>query len=488
MKKIATVIIAGAILAVTVVLLVKIYPRLAPAQVTQAATTEEPSTAEGHEWLSIYFQGKKVGYTSTKVGQTKEGHRFESVMKMSMVVANELKEIQMVAQVNTDADYRMKSYYMNMTTYGHAVVTSGEITGKKVRIVLNTQGLTRTQEIELDSAPYFHDAIDVLIKKRKLKTGDSLTLPFYDIATQTPSTVKIKILGKDRLVIENRQCDALKVSINVLGMESFIWLDQNGRFLKESSPLGIEMIREDRAKALAAVNPDELVDILTFVSVKLDTLIPNPQQVTYMKLEVTGLDTVDLDLRGDFQKIIATKPLVIECSSPDLATLSGTFTPGAAEMDFLKPSMYIQCEAGEIVSAARQIARDEKNKKVLVEKLTHWVYDNLKKRPTVSMPSAIDVLKTMEGDCNEHSVLFAALARALGIPTKIYVGLVNLGSAYYYHAWCSVYLGDWVPVDPTFDEFPANAGHLKLKEGELAEQTKVLKVVGRVGIRVLEYR
>ncbi len=488
MRKIVTVFIVGAILVATAVLLVRIYPRLAPAQTTRDTVPGPGAAAEGAEWLGIYFQGKKVGYTSTKTSQTSAGHRFESIMKMSMVVANELKEIKMVAQVNTDADYRMKSYYMNMQTYGHAVVTSGEITGKKIRIVLNTQGLTRTQEIELDSAPYFHDAIDVLIKKRGLKAGDSLTLPFYDIATQTPSTVKIKVLGEDRLALGDRQYDGLKVSITVLGMESFIWLDRDGRFLKESSPLGIEMIREDRAQALAAVNPDELVDILTFVSVRLDTVIPNPQQVTYMKVAVTGLDTVDLDLRDDFQKVITTTPLVIECRSPELAALSGTFTPGVDEMNYLKPSMYIQCEAGEIVSAARRIARNETDKKILVENLTHWVYDNLKKRPTVSMPSAIDVLKTMEGDCNEHSVLFAALARALGIPTKIYVGLVNLGGAYYYHAWCSVYLGRWVPVDPTFDEFPADAGHFKLKEGELAEQTKVLKVVGRVGIKVLEYR
>ena len=33
---------------------------------------------------------------------------------------------------------------------------------------------------------------------------------------------------------------------------------------------------------------------------------------------------------------------------------------------------------------------------------------------TISVPSAVQVLETLAGDCNEHTVLYVALARALG--------------------------------------------------------------------------
>jgi hypothetical protein len=45
-----------------------------------------------------------------------------------------------------------------------------------------------------------------------------------------------------------------------------------------------------------------------------------------------------------------------------------------------------------------------------------------------------------------------------------------------------------VAVDPTFDQFPADVNHLKLMEGEIAEQAKVLTVVGKLGIDILEYK
>ena len=103
------------------------------------------------------------------------------------------------------------------------------------------------------------------------------------------------------------------------------------------------------------------------------------------------------------------------------------------------------------------------------------------------VPECLDVIKTMKGDCNEHAVLFAALARAAGIPTKTAVGLLYMNRAFYYHAWNEVYLGKWIPVDATFGECPASALHLKLAEGELSEQAEILGLVGTIGIKVKEF-
>jgi hypothetical protein len=84
-------------------------------------------------------------------------------------------------------------------------------------------------------------------------------------------------------------------------------------------------------------------------------------------------------------------------------------------------------------------------------------------------------------------VLFAALARSVGIPTKTAVGLIYMNRAFYYHAWNEVYLGTWIPVDATFGEFPASALHLKLAEGELSQQAEILGLVGSIGIKVKDF-
>ena len=76
------------------------------------------------------------------------------------------------------------------------------------------------------------------------------------------------------------------------------------------------------------------------------------------------------------------------------------------------------------------------------ERLTRYVNALLDKKPTVSLPSAREVLRTKVGDCNEHTALYVAMARALGIPARIAVGLVYVRGAFYYHAWPEVYHRD----------------------------------------------
>ena len=58
------------------------------------------------------------------------------------------------------------------------------------------------------------------------------------------------------------------------------------------------------------------------------------------------------------------------------------------------------------------------------EQLTRYVNGLLEKKPTVSLPSAREVLRTKVGDCNEHTALYVAMARAAGIPARVAVGLV----------------------------------------------------------------
>ena len=47
------------------------------------------------------------------------------------------------------------------------------------------------------------------------------------------------------------------------------------------------------------------------------------------------------------------------------------------------------------------------------------------------------------------------------LPARIAAGLAYVDGKFYYHAWPEVLLGDWVAVDPTFGQFPADAAHLR---------------------------
>ena len=121
----------------------------------------------------------------------------------------------------------------------------------------------------------------------------------------------------------------------------------------------------------------------------------------------------------------------------------------------------------------------------MAERINRWVHDSIRDRITFGVPSALQVLDNRTGDCNEHTQLFVALARALGLPARVAAGLAFVDGKFYYHAWPEVLLGDWVPVDPTFGQFPADAAHLRFVLGGLARQTELLATDGQPEIDVL---
>jgi transglutaminase-like putative cysteine protease len=98
------------------------------------------------------------------------------------------------------------------------------------------------------------------------------------------------------------------------------------------------------------------------------------------------------------------------------------------EKIFLRPGPFIQSDDQKIRDLAREILKDEPDAPPLTraKKLLDWVFTHIEKRPVLSLPDALSTLENRVGDCNEHAVLLAALARAAGIPTRIEAGAFTI--------------------------------------------------------------
>lgn len=481
MKKFIGIFTAVAILGVSIYLLLRLSrsanERHAPEFTNTTGETNE-------EWLGIFLQEQRIGYSFTKITHSETGLTVESITEMVLLMMNQRRSLSTHLFAHTDPDYTLKDFVMELRTPDHPTKLEGIIEGKKLTLTLHSQGTPQTQEIMLTEKPYFPEAIEEVIRKKGLNPGDEIRIPYFDPTTQSSTLARIKMVGMESVEVRGENRIGTRIEIEYMGLESIMWLDERFRLIKESSPaMGLEMIPLTREQALAEIEPADVFDLLSFFAVRLDVGISDLASLHSITLELNNISSEDLDLEDDYQKIITAQPLVVQIDRAQLDELPVITLPIQEHREYLAPSVYIQCHDPRIIDKAKEFARGSTDAKDVTANLVHGVYSYLRKNPTASLPSAIDVLTTREGDCNEHAILFAALARGLGIPTKVYVGLVNLdGSAYFYHAWCAVWLGAWVPVDPTFDQFPADVAHLKLKEGEIAEQAKVLKVVGNLNI------
>jgi hypothetical protein len=176
-------------------------------------------------------------------------------------------------------------------------------------------------------------------------------------------------------------------------------------------------------------------------------------------------------------------PIPGKCGSGE-----GTLTQKEKER-YCAATSTLQSENSAIRHLADSLGSGKNDPCSRVRVFNHYVYSRLEKRNVAAFSSALETLEAGYGDCGEHAVLLAALLRAAGIPARVVLGLLYVGSkkGYYYHAWVTAYTGTWIFADPSHDCFPANHDRVPLVIDD--DGTRIMsmaKVIGRIRIEHVE--
>lgn len=447
--------------------------------------------SSGENLLYIYSGGRKIGYSYDSVKT--EGGVTEAVEKARIKV----RLLDKTEDVETEARYRLGggkllSFDFRFESPSGKVTAAGVREGDAMRVKMRT--VSGDSEFVFDAPPGLVPAslLPSVIMADTPAIGREYAVPVLDpvtvIAASSPRSFETRhrIVGRERVEVPSLGAvDAWKVESVLSGAKVTSWITDGGELVKQSIPPGMTALRDESgpitAEGLSAL------DIEGATSIPSNIALDDPRGLTYMKAELRGLDPEDaFDLSDSYRQSFDGKTVSIRAG--DTSSVK-TYKLPNKEPEFarhLAPENLIQSGDKEIISKSREILAGEEDSLKAAVKLNAWVFNYLRKTGTAGIPNAMDVLKTGSGDCNEHSALFAALARAAGIPTKTVSGTIYLDGRFYYHAWNEVYVGEWVAVDPTFGQVPADATHLKLVEGDLNKSSVIMNAAGKINLKILD--
>lgn len=278
------------------------------------------------------------------------------------------------------------------------------------------------------------------------------------------------------------------------GMQSTLWVSEEGRVMRERSSQGFLSILEPEAAARdMGGDPLSMSSVITMSLVKPEREIAEPEKLRRLKLAMANLEAANSIPEDHRQNIVSTGKAADGTFSATLeinmepAALAGRATPIADLARWLGDSPTVQANHPQIRRLARELTGDAAGPWEAARAINLWVYSNLQKDP-VDATTALDALNDGRGECQSHTYLFTALARASGIPTKIVNGLVYSSQygGFLYHAWPEVHVGEWRALDPTFGQDRVDATHLKLSEGSEENPLNLMSFIGKVKIEVLE--
>ncbi len=459
------------------------------------ADIEKPNVTPREVWYDFKFKNNKVGYLFAKDEPTEINEQPAiHLNRWSVVVVTRQKDV-IRMESTTDTWFAPDGAPMR---FKHARVEGGE---KR-----NVEGY-RDGDVFVVSRTVGSDKHDekISLAKGTVKLASSLEVLFIGSGLEVGKKEK-------GLAIDEAEAERQPYSLAITGKEGddFVLEEQLGPVksralvapdghVRKTELLGIgaEFTETTKEKAIA-MGPT--VDIFDSALFEIPAALPTGDELETIEVRIKSMD-------GQRPKYISeprqkmTKQgkdfveLVIRADSPPK---KGIKLPIRNKRTFLKETPYEALKDEKLVKTVQDVVGDEKDLWKAAKKINGFVYKHIENKSLArAFASAIEALDTQEGDCTEHAVLFSALAKIAGIPTRLATGLVYVGGprhVFGYHEWVEIWTGkEWIAMDPTFGQDIADPTHIKFAHGQsdpdgLREAGMVAAaLIGDMQLQVLSY-
>ena len=466
----------------------------------------------GAMYYTVSMGDVQIGFASNMVDTVPDGLVVEDRMLLEVPALGAIQRTEVRTIANLTNALRLLSFQAGMTTADGRFAARGTVSGDSVLTVeLESAGSQQTIRVPINEPIVLPAYMPLRVAfGDDLEVGNTYSLRTFDPLLLQHSDVSVRVVDDSILFVPDSSAfdstamtwvvarwdtvPAWRIEQTVNGVLLDSWIDGFGRVVSVSSPLGLRVERtafelaflnfqdRDRDESMAGFGEADIIRQTAIASHV--TLAANRVE---FRVVLSDVDPQAFDLVGGRQSMSGDTLIVRRETAQSLDADYRIPLGGRPDLNrYVSPEPLIQSSDPRIQAQARQIIGRRRDPEQVARLLSDWVYRELDKRVTLAMPSAVEMLRTRQGDCNEHAILFVALARAVGLPARTAAGLAYIDGSFYYHAWSEVYLGEWVAVDPTFGQFPADASHLRFTIGGLARQIELIRVIGRVSLNVVE--
>jgi len=415
-------------------------------------------------WYGLYMGGKKMGYAHVEARPTVEGEPGGYMAGLEAVLMADGEEARAIETTYYEAvpPYRLVETHVTESMSGSTTERRYVAKGDELIVHSTLDGKTQPQRTLPGTAETLAAVIAPMPDPDRVDKGQRTT--YVDFAVDDE-----KDKQNTTTVIDIRTERIAGVETRVAVIEERIAGEQivseariaGGGIALAMSIGGISLKLEDQATAKSDIKGYDMVADAVAVSRDLGDA-SDLRELTLIVSVGARFRPPDAPYQRVTERADGRLDVVIRSVPGAAATADERAEALAATHD-------VNWKDPSIVRAAAEIVAAASSDREKVNRLLDWVYKTLRKNLTSNAATASQVLARKAGDCTEHALLFAALARAQGVPARRASGLVYMGDEVHrfgWHEWNEVILdGHWVQVDASWNEEIANATHLLLGSG-----------------------
>ncbi|MDD3471236.1 MAG: transglutaminase-like domain-containing protein [Syntrophaceae bacterium] len=456
-------------------------------------------------WYGIYFQEDKVGYSHFRIEPSGQDFIIYSDSLMRLTALKKTNEIKMNEKVLVRPDLTLLSFESSVIMNEKNLKVIGTNKNASLSIEMSTAGEKIERTYPVEGALYHSSAISLMPALKGLHQDAKNSFVVFNPEKQQMEDVEQLV---NKVSGNPGPNDAVWKVQNKFGSTVVnSWLNRKGLTVLEKALDGsLITVLEDETLAKEFLNrKTQQKDLILDLSlVKSPQIIKCPHSAKKLTALLSGVDPAlfpqdhrqqvkvshEVSPIKKFELTVSTENLdayrELAKKLPSDSNIVNVLPHGFT--DELSSTLSIQSDHPLIVQRANSIVTGSEQDLEKIIQLVNWTSDNIRKTMRDSF-SALEVLQVMEGECQSHASLYAAMARALKIPTRIVTGLVYTeGLGFLYHAWAESYVGNWLSVDPTLKQTPSDGTHIKIGHpSDVNQSENLLKMVGKLKIESIDY-
>ena len=458
-----------------------------PSMTNTAASIDGLHT--GTWYYGVYLNNKKTGWMQNSIQHQGKKVIFTSHLHAKIGGLGQIKTLNLDEKrtYNKQTNH-LESIVFSQSTPGAHLEVNAFASGKKLTVQIHSGGKTTTKH--LPNSETLDDALAIQHLARSGHMNRTLNSTRFDPATLSiiHMTYQLRKIQRRRLNGVMTRMVQINTHYKELQVDETSWFNLHGMLL-ESRVGGFFVARLEPHEV--AKRLDYSHDILKSALVPLPQPIEHPEKIKRLHLVMSGFDQTHPPASSRQQVSTGKGTTILDLRKNTFPahlswkTLRQETQRNTKLKPFLKSTPFIQSSDPALIAAAKRAVGNTPNVNVAIKRLTQFVYNYVQDDYIPAFSNALEVLHTKKGDCTEHAVLFVALARALGIPSRVAVGIAYwpAGKGFGWHAWSEVFLGKhWISVDPTWNQEVADVTHIKLAGGSVQEQARIVMLLGKLKV------
>lgn len=433
----------------------------------------------------------QVGLYSVTTDTLADGLRITSRVDVDVPLPLVPRRLLTVTETRYDRRLRLQGFTTTASgEAGQVTVHATALSATLLSVVISGRGITASDTVELrvPDGVLLADAVPLALAARGgLASRAVTTLSVLDPMDLRVVSLELRVSAESTLAVADsairdaatdtwvpagvNPTRAWRVRWTEHGLPVSAWIDRQGAVIERTTPLGLTFQRgpfEIANTGYVRRRPRNVQAIPLEVAM--------PAEATPRSARVQ-LGTVDL---RDAAPMLATPwqtvvPGGIETRvAPAIRPRTGAPVP-----DSVPASDRAMPTSGRVALEARRIAAADTSDPVkAVSRLSTWISAAIVPG-SPAFGGAQQALLRRRGDSSDRAELLVEMARALGIPARPVAGLLTDGGRLRYRAWAEVWLGAWVPVDPSLGQF-AETGHIRLLTHSTARPAAIVPLIGAV--------